>query len=396
MRKLLNIEYSLVQGTYWMYYGVAFSYAAVFLLDKGYTNSKIGIIFSMGSILALLLQPILAHIADTGKRIGLFGVIGIMIIIMIILNAFLFFYDSMNPLLTIIYILIIAWATTGQPFINSLNFHLQNSGCYINFGLARSMGSLLYALLVFLLGSIVVRFGIISIPITGEVILLLFLMFMVFTNIRYKKECKRSEVVVDKENEAKISFKDFIIRNKIFFVMSTGIIGLYFGNAVLNNFMFQIVDNVNGNSADMGRILSLMAALEIPTMVLFDKINKRFSCKTLIIIASIGFTVKILLCYLAQSVLMIFLAHFAQLFSFALFLPAMVHFVNEIMDKREAVRGQALFIIMTTIGSVVSSFLGGFILDISGASYLLLLSTIISLMGTLIIITFISKIVTAK
>jgi len=384
----------MVQGTYWMYFGVAFSYAAVFLLDKGYSNSEIGIIFSIGSILALFMQPILAHIADTSNKFTLFSIIKFLIVIMIILNLFLFSFDSRSLILTFLYILIIAWVTTGQPFINSLNFYLQNSGCYINFGLARSTGSLLYSLLVGVLGGFVVKYGIIAIPIAGQSILAFLLAFIMFTSIRYKKECVKQDINIKNEVIIPITLKEFLSHNKAFFIMSTGVIGLYFSNAVLNNFMFQIVDNVNGNSADMGKILSLMAALEIPTMVLFDKIHKRFKCKTLIIIASLGFTLKTLLCYLATSVVLIFIAQFIQLFGFALFLPAMVHFVDETLDKREAVRGQALFIIMTTIGSVVSSFLGGFILDLLGASTLLLVSTILSLLGTIIIISFISKIAT--
>ena len=42
MKKSLNISYSAVQGSYWMYFGAIMSFASVFLLSKNYTNSEIG------------------------------------------------------------------------------------------------------------------------------------------------------------------------------------------------------------------------------------------------------------------------------------------------------------------------------------------------------------------
>lgn len=393
MKKLLNLEYSLVQGTYWMYYGIACSFASVFLLDKDYSNSQIGAIFAFGSVLSVLIQPALANFTDHSKKFSLLNVIEGLILTILVLNTGLLFFDSKSVLLTTLYIAIIALTTSGQPFINSLNFYLQRADFKINFGAARSMGSLLFALMVAALGTIVLRYGIISIPISGQIVLTLMLVFVSATHISFGKENNKNPIKDEDEDHIKpIAFDEFIKRNKYFFIMSFGIIGLYFGNAVLNIFMMQIVVSVGGNSADMGRILSLMAALEIPTMILFVKIQKIFTCKTLIVIASFGFTIKVALCCLANSVFLIFIAQLTQLFAFALFLPAMVHFIDEVMDKREAVRGQALFIVMTTIGSVFSSILGGMILDLGGASTLLMVSTILSIIGTVIITLSIQKI----
>ncbi|MDO5490893.1 MAG: hypothetical protein Q4F96_00625, partial [Bacillota bacterium] len=129
-------------------------------------------------------------------------------------------------------------------------------------------------------------------------------------------------------------------------------------NSILNNYMVQIVANVGGTSEDMGRILGLMAFLEIPTMVVFSRLKKRFPCQLLLKVASVGLTIKILMCWLANSVGMLFAAQAFQLVSFALFLPGMVYFTGEIMSKGEAVRGQALFTTMITVTTIFSSLLG--------------------------------------
>lgn len=98
-------------------------------------------------------------------------------------------------------------------------------------------------------------------------------------------------------------------------------------------------------------------------MFFFSKVNNKFSCKTLLKFASICFTAKVVCAFLAENVTMIFVAQFFQLVSFGLFLPAMVNFIDEIMDRGEAVKGQALYTIMITISTVFASFIGGFILD---------------------------------
>ena len=87
-----------------------------------------------------------------------------------------------------------------------------------------------------------------------------------------------SEVIDDGREE--INFSKFVKRNKLFIVVSLGVVGLFFSNAGFNNFMLQVVENVGGTSEDMGRILSIMAFLEIPPLFLFDRINRRVSCKT--------------------------------------------------------------------------------------------------------------------
>lgn len=396
MKTLLNFDYSCIHGTYWMFFGVVSSFASVFLLARGYSNSEIGIILAAANILAVILQPLIADLADRTKKISIIGITEIITVIIMLLTLGLFVFTERTMALAAIFILLIAWHTVLQPFFNSLTFKLEECGISINFGIARSMGSLAYAALVAVLGTLVEKYGITILPLTGEIILVMLMLSLYMTkhhydkaNASYFKKIKHSpsEKTEDiTEQEEEIDLIHFIKSNKLFFIINIGIIGLYFSNSILNNYMMQIVDAVGGSSEDMGRILSLMAFLEIPTMVCFNFLRRKFSCRLMLQIASIGFTVKILLCCIARSVTMIFIAQFFQLFSYALFLPAMVHFINEIMRKGEAVKGQALFTTMITITTVFASLAGGIILDISGAKMLTVTATAATAAGAAVII----------
>ena len=73
MKRLLNLEYAGIHGTYWMLYGAVCSFASVFLLGKGYSNADIGIILAVGNVAAVFMQPLLADMADRSKKLSLIG-----------------------------------------------------------------------------------------------------------------------------------------------------------------------------------------------------------------------------------------------------------------------------------------------------------------------------------
>ena len=81
-----------------------------------------------------------------------------------------------------------------------------------------------------------------------------------------------------------------------------------------------------------------------------------------------------------------------HLTSFPLFLPAIVQFVNEIMAKGEAVKGQALYTTAITISSVFASILGGIILDMSGPKLMLLVSAVLTAIGALGVLMLVDKV----
>ena len=396
MGKLLNFEYACIQGTYWMIYGVVSSFASVFLLAKGYSNAEIGIILAVANITAVILQPVIADLADRSRRVTVIGITEIMTIMMMVMTVGMLAFSKKSLGLGVIFVLLIAWHTVLQPLINSLTFKLEESGIHINFGVARSLGSLAYSVFMAILGTLVENYGTEMMPLSGEIILVMLLISLFLTGKQYKKtkDFNIEQGIIKKETEEneKIGLLCFIRRNKMFFLVNAGVAGLYFSNSILNNYMMQIVSDVGGTSEDMGRIFSVMAFLEIPTMVFFDRLRKRFSCQLMMKVAAIGFTVKIGICFMATSVSAIFAAQFLQIVSFALFLPAMVKFIDEIMDKGEAVKGQALFTTMITITTIFSSLAGGVILDNFGAKTLTFISTVITAAGAVIIIATVGRI----
>ncbi|XVG95789.1 MFS transporter [Eubacteriales bacterium KG127] len=429
MKKILNIYYGGIHGTYWMYYGIIGSFASVFLIAKGYSSGRIGVIVALGCILAVMLQPFMADLGDRSKKISVFGISQIVVVVMLVGTVILLFPDKHSLGLSILFILLIAWVTALQPLINYMVFKLSTTGYHINFGLARSCGSLGYALLCICLGYFVEKYGVVAIPVAGIIILVALAGFLLYMKRSFLKAIRltgkgsllngkslntaREEILLDHSQDSnpqakaclgpeitgdsnivdeEITLLKFAKKNKMFFMLNVGFIFVFFNNGVLNSFLYQIVTDVGGNSSDMGTIFSLMAFCEIPTLVFFDKIMKKFSCETLMKIASISFLLKILAFFFAKSITFMYLAQVFQPLSFAVFLPAVIHFTDQVMKKGEAVKGQALFTIMMSLATVVSSFCGGFIIDILGEKELLLVSVMVSVIGVFMTFYYVDKV----
>lgn len=456
MGKRLNFWYGSIFGTYWMIFAVISSFASVFLLARGYSNAQIGVTLAAANILAVVLQPLTANVADRSERIGTIEVSQIMTVMMMAFTLGMFFFGGGSMALCVTFALLIAWHTALQPMFNALTFKLEETGIPVNFGVARSVGSLTYSIVCAVLGTVVERTGILSLPITAELACLMLLIALVMTKrtfdralvlrrkerleldrerlartagadtnsqrlngsvsgapareeheapaqedqkprkvqaVKSQEEAQGSQARSREDPEAeRISLRDFIRRNRLFFILNIGVVGIFFSNSILNSYMMQIVDGVGGTSEDMGRILGFMAALEIPTMVVFSWLKRKFSCQLMLKVASVGFVCKIAVCWIADSVAVLFAGQLFQLVSFALFLPGMVYFTGENMSPGEAVRGQALFTTMITVTTIFSSLIGGWILDVSGPKSLTFISTIATAMGAVIILLVVDRI----
>ena len=382
-----------------MYYGIISSFCSAYLLDMGYDNAEIGIILAVASVVSVFLQPVLANLSDMSKRLDAISVAGISTVIMMVMQVGLFIIKGKSIALWVIYVLLMAWELALQPLFNSLARRLSESGFKINFGICRAGGSLAYAIFTSIIGTLVEKYGTVILPRTGLAILALLLGMILLCSRSLKKAMEQkadavaaSGETVEPEKYEEISMSMFVKRNKLFIVLNVFIMILFFQNTITNNFMYQIVTGVGGTSEDMGRIFGVMAALEIPGLFFFNNIHKKFSCSTLLKFAAAAFVGKVLTLYLANSVFMVYAAHFFQLFSFSIFLAGIVQFINEIMERGEAVRGQAVYTTAITIGGVFANIAGGIILDVSGPKVMLLVSTILTVIGAAGVFLLIGKI----
>ena len=64
-------HFSLIQGCYWMTYCILISFSSLYLLDRGFTNTQIGLLLGIAGLTAAILQPFVGAKGDHLKVLSL-------------------------------------------------------------------------------------------------------------------------------------------------------------------------------------------------------------------------------------------------------------------------------------------------------------------------------------
>lgn len=379
--KSLDIRYACIHGFYWMLCCSMIGYASVFLLDKGFTNTTIGTVLAISNILAVFGQPAVASYMDKTSKLSLRMLISLILVVIIALSLVLCFLTGASMVMVVLTIVVFTLMLTLQPFINSLTFAFEKNGIHINFGLARGIGSVAYAVMSLILGNLVAAFSPELLPFfyVGLSLCALFFVYTFFLP-GHKDEIVHQE----KETEHdQLSMGQFIKKYKTFMLLLVATVLLFFDHSVINNFFIQVVNHINGNSADMGNAIFLAAVLELPTMALFTKFQQKIGCKNMMLISAVFFSVKHVLTYFAVNMFMIYVAQVMQMLAYAVFIPASVYYVSQLVEEHDMNKGQALVTGAMTLASVFASLAGGVLLDALGVSKVLMIGAIISVLGTI-------------
>ena len=193
MKKHLSVRYGTIQGCYWMGLSALMGYASVYLLEKGFTNTQIGLLTAVGCILSAVLQPALASYADRPEspsvRTMLLGANLVQLVLVIFLAATA--RSSSIMVRALLYGASITMLMLMIPFVNSLGMETIRQGEKLDYGIGRGMGSVAYAIASWLLGRLTASFGTDVIPIWAVALTILFLI-CVFC-FPFKKERKKAE-----------------------------------------------------------------------------------------------------------------------------------------------------------------------------------------------------------
>lgn len=385
--KKLNIYYSFLQIAYWVTSAVVFCFTTIFLQFRGYSNYEIGIVFAVGNIIGFVSQPLIAGYIDRSDRRTLLRCIRITAVLAVLLMLAVYLLPSGSVSLIVAYALLVAGNTLLNPLCISLSFYIESWGCGINFSRARALGSLSFAACNVILGMLVQRVSENAVP-TAFILFssLLGLATLLFVPVDRAHRIAAPERRMQSASEKPSGLLEFARENKRFMLFLLGTATLYFTHGMIGNFMIEFIRSIGGGSEDMGNVLAFMTVVEVPVMLLFGRLTQRFRCSSLLRFAVIMFTVKELMIYLASSLPALYAAEALQAFSFALFVPASVRYVDEVIAKHNAVKGQAFVTSMMTLGSIFASYIGGLLLDTSTPGFTLLVGVIVSAVGTLIML----------
>lgn len=360
--KKLNRVHMLAHAAFQALAGIYFGFGVYMLVEKGFNSAIAGLCLGLSNGLALIIEPLISNYLDNTKKTSVFE----MIVYISALVTILFFANHLitNPTIFLFVVITLAGGlfSSLEPLFNSLSSVFNRSGIEIDFGRARSCGSFSYGVVCALFGVLSNNFSYRIVTLGG----LVFALFLTFVSIKISSDVKQANIDTKLEKEETVTFSEFIKNNKFYLIISACLTGVFFGYLFVDNFTLLVVERVGGTSGDMGIILGIKALLEGVSMMQYKKVRKHFSLITVLRFSVFMFAAKLLVTALAPNIIFIYLAQILQMGGFAFIVPGMVELVNVNMNKKEAIRGHAIFTMTIGLGSLLSSSIGGVITESFG------------------------------
>ena len=378
--------YAAVQFLYWLAYALLYAYASTFLQDKGFADSQIGLTVGLAYLLASVLQPAFARLYNA-VRLSLERCMCLILGVIILLSVAVMFAGGHRFLLCVLVVINMGTYAALQPAVNAMVQRWEQTGGKINFGIARSVGTLAYALMSFFFGQLLKTVSPGYLPVFYAVSMALFGAML----LAVVPPAAGSAQGPDPEETAAQAHGDTPPGSDRFMIVIIGIGFLIFGHSSFDCFLLQILQNVGGNSTNIGTAILIGAIVEIVAMIGYDALARRFGDRKLLIFAALMWVLKLFTTYLARSPMGVYGAELFQMLSFAIYTPAIVSYVNSHFSGKENLKWHSYTGSAYTVGSVLASFCGGLILEAAGASVMLLAATAATGTGALIFVLYFKR-----
>jgi len=389
INRMLTAKYAGIQGMYYGSMAPVAAFASAFLLFRGFSNSEIGVVTALGSIGAAILQMAFGSFVGSGRKLSVRAMTSILLVSLLGLSLVLCAGLLGTGPTMAVYVSVLVLALALQPLVSSMNFSFQNRGVTINFGIARAAGSITYAILSAVIGGVVARFSGAAVPWFNVLIFGGMLLFVASFRLGKAEENAlplRSEEPAAQKTVSQAGARGFFKRNRAFLPLLVGISLVYLNLSATQTYFLQIITSKGGDSVSLGIVAAIGAAMEIPMMVGFAWLSRKVKCGALIQVSALFFTVKAIAILFAPDVNGLYFAQALHMFGYALFTPASVYYVDQMMGDGDKVKGQAYLGSAMAIGGIAANFAGGRILDAYGPQAMLECAIALSAVGNAVVI----------
>lgn len=381
-----NGKVRILMGSYFSLNCVALSYVALYLCRFGLQDYTIGIIVSVSAILGFILQGMMGRLIDTNpkwywRNLLMVLAVSAFIICILILGGHLI--NISVPVIAGLYGIFIIITLGMAPLVNMSSFYYTAHGRPVNFGMARGMGSLVFAVVSYIIGFFSEEMGIIFIPICAVLLSVLFILSIVIL-----PELGTAYGAKADSYKASLISGDFIKRNKHFIMMAIGICMVLILHNMVNSFLIRMVENVGGSSNALGLALAIAAVCELPVLFLYDKFVRKYGISTqlLIFVACLFFVIRGVLYLFARSLVVIYVVQMLQSLSFALLIASKTHYADEGVGKEDKATGQSIMSMTEAIAMVLGSAIGGWAISFGGVNMMYIVGVAFAAAGSLTVL----------
>ena len=390
--KNLTLKYALINASFMFMICATAGYGYNFLSQSGLADGTTGIIITTVSICTMIGQTLSGSLVDKSDKLDEKKFISFAMILVIILAVLLALMRPGSAGMIIMTVLCFTSASISMPFLNSMAFIYEKDGQKINYGLCRGIGSAAWAIGSSLLGQLWGMMGRTIVP--WYIVAFAAVSFFLVRLMPSPAKDAQTDQDHAQQPAAGLSYGAFFSKYSKLVPILCSMILLYFCHMMINTYMAKVIAHMLGDAANtpgavesvQGTALFIAAMAELPTMFLFSRIIEKISIHKVMVFASIIWSVKHLLTWLCPNVYLFYIIMALQMFAYAALIPACVYYANESVETQDRNKAQAVFTAAGTVGSLLSSFIGGQLFQFMNVSSVILIGVIASLIGTCLMI----------
>jgi len=373
----LQRQYDLLQIAFYFVGCFGTGFTTVYLLESGVSNTGIGIVMSCACVFSMILGPRLSALIIKHEKLTVNGMIMLLYVLMTVIYLGTGLLKLPVPLVMICFILFLSVHGCITPLISVIAGGYAQMGSPVNYGLAKGLGSVSWAITSAVTGRVVDRLGPgILPPLFALSSLLIFFLLWKMPQTKGIPPGERSGSVFH-----------VIKTYRVFFLLVLGFSLCYAGHNAIGTYLPNIITNLGGSTATFGTALFINAAIELPFLIMADRWMKRLGAANLCLIAAGAYIIRNVTIAAAGSVPVVFLGLLFQGMSNGLLTVLMANYVIAYLLPRDQIMGQtAVGIFVSGAGAMVGNLLGGWLQDNFGLQAMLVFAVVSTLLGALVFV----------
>ena len=257
----IDLHYILMQAGFWAMFASICAYQAALLLERGFSNSHVGLIISVRCLTGIFSQPLFGIFADRHPKFPLKHLVSLSFLLSIGVSLALIFLPLGLGGTILVFALIGAFETSAYPLIDTLAIQYINDGIPLHYSLGRGMGSIAYAFCCVFLGSLTAARGMESaLWVHAALVAVEAVIVATFPTHIPQRTDHRAEA--DERPHAPLVL---LRSHPRFSLMMAASLFSVFGVIALSNFLVNVTTAKGGDTQALGLGLFLMGAFELPT-----------------------------------------------------------------------------------------------------------------------------------
>ena len=346
-----QLQYSVLEFIYWATFAAYYPFAVVILRNKGFSNTIIGTILAINSLIAVFAPPFWGMVSDWMQSVKKIFIICLTAVV-ILLQPIPFISSAV--FVGIILALVTVFESPLVPLLDSWVIQGIKTEKNLYYGSIRLWGSIGFAVMVYIYGRLVDSFS------TDVLFPILLLMgcLTVIVCIGIKTDRPVSSDGVNNLNVNRL-LKNYSYMSFLIFAM---IMIIPHRSAFI--FLPNLMEMVGGSDGELGMVFTIMAISEIPIFLYSKILIRKFKPVNLILFSTIFFILRQALYLVSTTPFHVLAIQLLQGPSFALFINGTVYYIDELAPPELKATAQTFATsIFFGISGMVGSYVGGWMID---------------------------------